>query len=272
MFRLIPALASLCFIALAGCTGTAVSFANLKNADVAEMRGTLHLPEGRGPHPAVILLHGCGGLRPNAAMWAGFLKANGYAALVLDGFGPRGVTEICTNFNRVPPQQRVRDSYAALRYLATRPDIAADRVALMGFSNGAVVVLDAASRFWGGQITDTTLRFRAGVALYPECRNRLSDYGTPVMIQIGDRDDWTLASSCTELQQRLQPESQPLALRVYPGGLHAFDDLTGGGYLPHVRNINSPSGYGATTGGDRRSLERAKADLLDYLRQQLAEK
>ncbi len=272
MRRLLPALLALCAIALAGCAGTAVRFPNLKNADVPEMRGTLYLPEGRGPHPAVILVHGCGGLRPNAGMWAGFLEANGYAVLVLDGFGPRGVAEICTNFNRVPPPQRVRDSYAALRYLATRPDIAADRVALMGFSNGAVVVLDAASRFWSGQMTDTALRFRAGVALYPECRNRLSDYASPVMIQIGDRDDWTLASSCTELQQRLQPESQPVALRVYPGALHAFDDLTGGGYLPHVRNLNSPSGYGATTGGDGRSLERAKAELLAYLGLQLAEK
>ncbi len=272
MFRLPPSLVALWAIALAGCTGTAVNFPNLRHADVPDMRGTLHLPEGRGPHPAVIVVHGCGGLRPNADMWARFLKANGYASLVLDGFGPRGVSEICTNFNRVPPQQRVFDSYAALRYLATRPDIAANRVALMGFSNGAVVVLDAASRFWTGQITDTTQRFRAGVALYPECRNRLSDYAIPTMIQIGDRDDWTLATSCDQLRQRLQPESQPISLQVYPGGLHAFDDLTGGGYLPHVRNINSASGYGATTGGDGRSLERAKADLLDYLGQQLGQK
>lgn len=255
-----------CAFALLGCAGTAVIFPNLEHADVPIARGTLLLPEGRGPFPAVVLVHGCGGVRPNADMWARFLRTNGYASLVLDGFGPRGVWEICTDFSRVPTSRRVADSYAALRYLSSRPEIAADRVGVMGFSNGGVVVLDAAIAYWNERLTDPPLRFRASIALYPECRNQIAgSYRIPVLILIGDRDDWTLAESCEALLRRRDPTSSPVELRIYPGGFHAFDDLSSGAYLPHVRNINSPTGYGASVGGDPHSIERAKADVLDFL-------
>jgi dienelactone hydrolase len=234
------------------------------------VRGTLLLPEDRAPSPAVVLVHGCSGIRQNADMWAHFLRDNGYAALILDGFGPRGVSEICTDFSRVPPYRRVLDAYAALRYLATRPEVAADRIAVMGFSNGGVVVLDAATRFWSERRADTPLSFRASIAFYPECRNRMANYAIPVMILIGERDDWTLAASCEGLLRQLSPESLPVDLRVYSGGLHAFDDLSSGAYLSHVRNMNSPSGYGATVGGDARSLERAKADVINFLARYLS--
>jgi dienelactone hydrolase len=98
----------------------------------------------------------------------------------------------------------------------------------------------------------------------------MANYAIPVMILIGERDDWTLAASCEGLLRQLSPESLPVDLRVYSGGLHAFDDLSSGAYLSHVRNMNSPSGYGATVGGDARSLERAKADVINFLARYLS--
>jgi dienelactone hydrolase len=259
-----------CSLLLSACAGSGVSIPLSAGSDVAAVRGNLVLPKERqGPVPAVVIVHGCSGPRPNGVMWAGFLAEHGYASLVLDGFGPRGVFEICTNFNRVPVSRRLQDLQAVLAYLQTRPEIAADRVAVMGFSNGAVVALDAASRFWSAQLAHGSLRYRATIALYPECRNRLIDYALPSLILIGDKDDWTLASSCEELLQRSLAEGIRPELRIYPGGLHAFDDLRSGGYLPQVRNINSTSGFGATVGGDGRSLEAAKADVLAFLRRQL---
>jgi dienelactone hydrolase len=257
-------------LALAGCVGTGVTFPNVKEADVATVRGTLALPEGRGPFPAVVLVHGCSGIRPNADVWVRFLRSHGYASLVLDGFGPRGVTEICTDFGRVPPFRRVGDAYAALRYLAARPEIAGDRVALMGFSNGGVVVLDAANSLWVERGPEVPHRFRGSIALYPECRNRMAVYRIPVLILIGERDDWTLAASCQELVRDLNTDSSPVDLRIYPNALHAFDDLYAGAYLPRVRNMNSPTGYGASVGGDARALDRAQADVLAFLRRHLA--
>lgn len=254
-----------CVVLLAGCAGRGVSVPSLEKADIPEVPGRLVVPEGRGPFPAVVLIHGCSGVRPNADMWAGFFRENGYATLILDGFGARGVNEICTNFNRVPTFRRVMDSYAALRYLASLPEIAADRVALMGFSNGAVVVLDASTAYWNEFLTNPPLRFRAALAFYPECRNRIAEFPLPVSIHIGDRDDWTLSSSCEALVEQAKSSGVPPQLHVYQGGLHGFDDLRGGGYLPQVRNMNSATGYGASVGGDARSLERSKADVLMFL-------
>lgn len=258
-----------CLSLLSGCAGQNVTFPNVKDADIPVARGILTIPEGHGPFPVVVILHGCSGLKPNGDMWASYLRDHGYASLVMDGFGPRGVYEICTDFNRVPTRRRLLDLKAALQYLASRPEIAVDRAAIMGFSNGAVVTLDAASRFGRDSIAEGPLTYRAAIALYPECRFRSSDFGLPALILIGDRDDWTLASSCQELQQRTQPGSPAPELVVYPGAQHAFDDLRANANLPHVRNINSPSGFGASVGGDGPSLERAKVDVLDFLRRQL---
>lgn len=255
---------------LTGCAGTRVSIPSLEKADIPALPGVLVVPEGKGPFPAVVLVHGCSGIRPNAAMWSRFLRDHGYASLILDSFGPRGVDEICTNFSRLPPYRRVMDSYGALKNLASRPDVDADRVALMGFSNGAVVVLDASTAYWNEYLTNPPLRFRAGLAFYPECRNRTANNQIPVGIFIGSRDDWTLASSCETLKSQTESIGFPPELHIYPGGLHAFDDLLGGAYLPQARNINSPTGYGATTGGDARSLEQSKADVLEFLERHLA--
>ena len=269
MSKLTASILSACLVLLTGCAGQSVSFPNIKDADVPVARGNLLLPEGRGPFPVVVILHGCGGLRPNGDMWARHLRDHGYASLVMDGFGPRGVYEICTDFNRVPTRRRLLDLKAALRYLATRPEIAADRAAIMGFSNGAVVTLDAASRFGRDAIAEGSLSYRAAIALYPECKNRSSDFGMPAQILIGDRDDWTLAASCNELLQRTQPDSPRPELVIYPGAQHAFDNLGANAYLPAVRNINSASGYGASVGGDARVLERAKNDVVQFLGRQL---
>lgn len=250
---------------LMGCAGTGVTYPNLKNADVPNARGTLVLPEGAGPFPAVVIVHGCNGIGPNAEMWARFLKANGYASLVLDSFGPRGMWEVCTDQRRLFPQQRVNDTYAALRYLSTRPEIAAGRVAIIGFSHGGSVALDAAGAFWNQSVTETSVRFRAAIALYPGCRGRVPNYRIPVLILIGDKDDWTPPWSCEGLVRELDRSSAPIDLRIYPGGLHGFDDVTSGAYRPNVQNPSSPTGYGATVGGDPRLLERAKADVLGFL-------
>ncbi|MBI5331164.1 MAG: dienelactone hydrolase family protein [Betaproteobacteria bacterium] len=255
---------------LAGCAaGARVSFPNVAQSDAVAGSATLVTPEGPGPFPAVVLLHGCSGVRPNAYQWADLLKAHGYASLILDSFGPRRVGEICTKFSRVSVSQRVLDAYSALRFLGARRDIDPTRIALMGFSHGGGAALDAVESDWVRRMSDTGLRFQASIALYPSCQGRDAsqpNYRAPVMILIGDRDDWTPASSCERLARGLDDDSARLELRVYPGAMHSFDDLTAGGRLPFVRNPNSPSGYGASVGGDARSLARARVEVLEFLK------
>ena len=77
--------------------------------------GYLFRPEGGGPFPAVVIMHGCNGLdwlvsgRPGWALaqrYAARYVAHGYAALILDSFEPRGVGNACGSPMSVSPQRR----------------------------------------------------------------------------------------------------------------------------------------------------------------------
>src|SRR5208283_4249987 len=90
--------------AVSGCSVTrpeqfAVPTANLSSSP-APLKGFLFKPEGEGRHPAVVMMHGCGGayasngkLGARHRMWGKYLAAHGYVALMLDSFGPRGIRE-----------------------------------------------------------------------------------------------------------------------------------------------------------------------------------
>lgn len=231
-------------------------------------------PDGAGPWPLVMLIHGCGGIQGNIAMWRGVLGAAGYATIVVDGFSERGVQEICTDFRRVPATERVTDAFEALSSLKADPALDTSRAAIMGFSNGAVVAFDAAN--------ERTLRgykyaprFRASIALYPECKMRAgTQFGIPLLIGIGAADDWTLASSCQEVfdysKGRAEPDTHVPRLEIYADAHHAFD--TPGlapTYRSQVRNTNSSTGYGATTAGHPEATTKAIADVLEFLRREL---
>lgn len=120
--------------------------------DGVELVGLLYRPEGTGPFPAVVLLHGCSGMwaresRPNRsyAHWAEQLRRRGYIAVLLDSFGPRGEREVCSQRDRSirADRERSRDAHAALRWLAGRAEVEAHSVHLLGWSNGAMTVLHA---------------------------------------------------------------------------------------------------------------------------------
>ena len=78
--------------ALIGCTSTAVfTSLDINNAGKHQtLKGKLTKPDGDGPFPAVVLLHGCGGMQDRDYGWVGKLKSWGFVTLMVDSFGPRG--------------------------------------------------------------------------------------------------------------------------------------------------------------------------------------
>src|SRR5690348_5273334 len=112
--------------------------------DGVTLKGTLIVPAGNGPFPAVLALHGCGGLYNKSGTlsqrhtdWAARLTANGYVVLFVDSFGSRGAGSQCRTRERVARawRERVSDVLAARAYLQSRPDIRADAIVLLGWSN-----------------------------------------------------------------------------------------------------------------------------------------
>jgi dienelactone hydrolase len=221
-------------------------------------------PEGDGPFPAIVILHGCSGIIQAERGWSQELRKRGYVAVLVDSFRLRGHREICTDFRRVTRTQRVADAYDALVWLRVQPWVRPGAVALMGFSNGGYTLLQAMR---GAEPRG----FAAAVALYPECSFDVgATFYAPLLILMGEADDWTLASHCRDLTDAAsRAGGAPVTLHVYPGAHHGFDNpAVSIYYYATARNGNKPGGCcGATVGYNA----QAHADALERVGRFLAE-
>src|SRR5437870_2404417 len=113
-----------------------------KSGTPVTITGELRLPTtGAERVPAVVLVHGCSGLTSATDGWARELPRFGIATFLVDSFTGRNIREVCTGRDRITTGSRVIDAYRALELLATHPRIDAERIAMMGFSQGGRVAL-----------------------------------------------------------------------------------------------------------------------------------
>lgn len=236
----------------------------------------LYRPEGKGPFPAVVLMHGCAGMWleegkpiPTYEDWAQRLQERGFIALLLDSFTPRGEKEICTQKQRKVSEarDRPRDAHAALRWLAARADVRTDRIHLLGWSNGGSAVLHAMRPDAPGR--DPEIAFRSAVAFYPGCAALArAPYRAvaPVLIQAGGADDWTPARDCEKLVRSAAAGGAGIQIDVYPRAHHAFDRIAGRvRFRPDVRNVASSTGWGATVGPNPEARAKARERTFGFL-------
>jgi dienelactone hydrolase len=193
--------------------------------------GWLYKPEGPGPFPAVVMLHGCSGLTD--VQWSAMrdyarrFNQRGYAALILDSFDVRNVRNKCnTSRDMMWPEVRVWDAFSAAAFLAKRDDIARDKIVLEGLSHGGWTLLFALDQDrW-----KPPSRFAAGIAWYPFCEKETKWVSVPVLILTGDADRIAAPYSlCVEelaamkSSPMLAKRAEDVWLRVYPGATHGFD-------------------------------------------------
>ena len=208
------------------------------------LSGQLSLPDGPGPFPAMILMHGCAGVGRAERGWAGVLVSFGYAAFVVDSFTGRGLREVCTQARTLVGTQRVPDAYGALAALGRHPRIDVARIGLMGFSHGGGTTLGAAT-VWARQVYLERGRpgFRGFWPFYPGCNvdyPELAQLSAPLRIHIGAADDWTRAVPCQTLADSLRAAGQDVAITVYPGAQHGFDSV-GGRAVTRLPNVDNGS-------------------------------
>jgi len=279
---------------LGGCAAATPGLtipATARNGAVEQIPASLYKPEGAGPFPAVVIMHDCSGLGPTSSgapdRWARELQRQGYVVLLPDSFSSRGhAFGICTDSsparNEVRPYRRANDAYAALAYLRTLSYVDGEHVGLMGGSHGGATTLVAkvaSGNNWQPLGHAERAGFAAAVALYPACSLPLGNWrngsGTyrpraPLLILIGEKDDWTPAEPCVNLAAAAQAAGYPVSITVFPGAYHAFDSTLPVHYLAGRINPNAPNGRGATTGGDarawRESIRQVDAFFARYLR------
>ena len=232
-----------------------VSFPNATPGSPRRVPGTLYSPPGEGPFPALVLFHGCHGVSASNHGWARWLRDRGYVALVVDSWRPRGITTGCAAEQPdVPNTERLDDAIGALHFLQAQPHVDAGRVGAMGWSNGgvfAIAVVNGPSleRAARRGVALPPLGYQAAVALYPGgCASLTREYVVrPLLLLIGEADDWTLASQCREMVENMQARGAPAEIDLFPGAYHYFDvEGQAKAYLPDVGNENNPKKAGAT--------------------------
>ncbi|MBX9648608.1 MAG: dienelactone hydrolase family protein [Xanthobacteraceae bacterium] len=197
------------------------------------LHAQLYKPDGDGPFPTVIALHGCGGLGghsepvlPRYRDWAEQLLKTGHAVLLPDSFGSRELGPQCRVKERhvLARRERVADITAARQWLSQQAWVAHDRVSLMGWAGGGSALLWAvrpqlSSR---GAVPD----FRSAVAFYPDCRVS-SGLGwsarVPTLLMIGAKDDVSSPSACRQMVDGARGRSALIRIEIYPGASHDFD-------------------------------------------------
>jgi dienelactone hydrolase len=206
--------------------------------DIALGNGVLHAqlykPDGDGPFPVVIALHGCGGLaghsepvQPRYRDWAEQLLKEGNAVLLPDSYGSRELGPQCRvkGERRLSARrERVTDILAARQWLLQQPWTARDRISLLGWAHGASAVLWAVRP----QLPSRNLEpdFRSAIAFYPNCRIS-SGLGwstrIPTLLLIGAKDDISSPPACRQVVDGARGRSALARIVVYPSAYHDFD-------------------------------------------------
>lgn len=226
--------------------------------------------------PAVVALHGCGGLYDRqgrlAARYvetAARLNAQGIGVLFPDSFGSRGLGSQCVarpGVRAVTVETRSEDLRQALAWLAATPGVDGARVGLQAWSNGGTTALRALERM---QDQPTQWVPLAGAALfYPRCtdalrRDAVLARAVPLLMQLGALDDWTAPQPCEALAraQARQPRAQTI-VHVYPDSYHGFDGTEAVRLRTDIRGGVNPAGVHQGGNPEARAQALARLDAF----------
>jgi dienelactone hydrolase len=273
--RFLMTLIACCAMAAAATASHAFEQVEIKDGDFT-LRAMLYRPAGPGPFPAVVAMHGCGGLwarsgRMSARFneWGERLTGAGFAVVFPDSFGSRKLASQCRNAQRTVrvSRERVEDANAARGWLQSQPWVLPERVSLLGWSNGAVATL------WTvrdrGAKQPPNAEFHSAVAMYPGCRT-LQDAAwsarVPTLVLVGGADDWTAAKPCQEMVADAHGRSALATIITYPGAYHDFDRAN---YPVRQRKGLAFSADGSGT-AHLGTNEAARADAIKRVPQWLA--
>lgn len=205
---------------------------------------TVMRPEGHGPFPVVVMLHGCGGRQPFLEKYAQAAVDGGAAAVIVDSFAHRGISNIqayatvCTGM-RLQGRERAGDLFATMAWLRAQPWADGERLIAAGWSHGGWTILDALALRPGAEMRRATglsdlaeepLTGLAGALfLYPYAGRASYAGRRPWRIApdavaiISGRDYIVGANYPRNAFERLRAGGAPIEVHVFETATHAFD-------------------------------------------------
>ena len=198
-----------------------------KNGKAVTIAGELRLPRGvTGKMPAVVLLHGSGGVGPGPELWAKHFNEMGLASFVLDSFSARGITSTSANQALLGRLNMILDAYRSFEMLADHPRIDAARIAVMGFSRGGQSALYSSMRRFQEMWSPRAV-FALHIPLYASCSAtfiRDTDVTGPIRQHHGLADDYVTIAPCRPYFERLRAAGRDAQLFEYPDAHHGYDN------------------------------------------------
>ena len=190
--------------------------------------GSLYLPAGNGPFPAVILYHGSGHPKRYEIWFDDLiprLLSAEIAAFVLDSYTTRGISSTAGDQTKLSKATRLVDAFQALKKLAALPMIDGDKIGISGYSfGGTIAMVSADLRLVEAGLADGQ-KFAAHLPVYPSCQSQfrtLKLTGAPMLFLVGGVDDYTPAEYCESYVRRMAAEGYNARIKVYPKAYHAW--------------------------------------------------
>lgn len=190
-------------------------------------------PEGPGPFPVMVQLHGCGGVQPFQSAYAEVARTEGVAAVVVDSLGPRGIsrlrakTTVCTGL-ALRARERAFDLAAVVARLHEEPWADPARIGAAGWSHGAWTLMEA---LVAPEECGLAGELKTAVLIYPYAgplsRTALKGWGgrrPEVYVCLAGRDAVVGRRGPRAAVDRLRGEGLSVTLLDLPDATHAFDD------------------------------------------------
>lgn len=191
----------------------------------------LHVAQGPGKRPLVVLLHGSGALNGGHELWAREFAEMGVSTLMVDAFTGRGIVATSDNQALLGRLNMILDAYRALARVKDHPRVDASRIALIGFSRGGQATLYASLERFHKMWNDSGADFAAYFPFYADCMTTFVDdtkvKPVPIRLHHGDIDDYNPAPQCAAFVERLKAAGRDVEMAIYKDAAHSFDGPLG---------------------------------------------
>jgi carboxymethylenebutenolidase len=199
------------------------------------VQGVLYAPAGKGPFPAIIVIHEWWGLNDWVKEQASKLADQGYVALAVDLYRGKVATtpDMAHELMRGVPEDRAkRDLHAAFEFLAAQPNVKKDRIGSIGWCMGGGYSLDVA-------LQEPTLA--ATVINYGHLAtdaDAMKKINAPILGSFGGQDQGITPDDVHKFEAGMKQLGKTIDVKIYDDAGHAFE------------NPNNKGGYRADDAAD----------------------
>jgi carboxymethylenebutenolidase len=212
-------------------TGKPVSY---KSGDET-VQGILYAPEGKGPFPAIVVIHEWWGLNDWVKEQASKLADEGYVALAVDLYRGKVATtgdQAHELMRGVPEDRAGRDLRAAVDFLRSQGNVKKDKVGSIGWCMGGGYSLQTAIEV--PDLAATVINY-GHLATEPATIKKVN---APILGLFGGQDQGITSEDVHKFETAMKTAGKKIETKIYPNAGHAFE------------NPNNKGGYRADDAAD----------------------